>query len=306
MTEKVPAQNRISTSPSEFLASLQMKVEEDRDLEREKNKRKLRERSVNELKYTDIPFIPDVEVHRSVGRSDNTLRVQVPEHPRANQSPNIRDEYGIFKDNEVILQGDLKGNEIMAIGKVVDIDDPIIRVALIEGSSSLVNLRQQLPPAKNVSIGTVLNTVPYERELEAIQLAKNHWIESLLVGNEPIGFSHQRVNNTRHLDEELYENNQQSEGIKKALQAENLACLQGPPGTGKSRVIIELARRMVIAGNRVLVAAETNAAVDNILVGSSEERLTDENIIHSCICFCGDEDSIACDYHTARKLNDHS
>jgi DNA replication ATP-dependent helicase Dna2 len=48
--------------------------------------------------------------------------------------------------------------------------------------------------------------------------------------------------------------------------ADNPAVLiQGPPGTGKTHVIAALIRAFVSRGQRVLVAAQTNTAVDNVL-----------------------------------------
>jgi superfamily I DNA and/or RNA helicase len=123
--------------------------------------------------------------------------------------------------------------------------------------------------------------VTYDRQLEAVEDAQNHPIASILTGSESIQFSHQRVANTRELDESLYKNKRQKKGIEKALNAEILACLQGPPGTGKTRVIVELARRLALADKRVLIAAETNAAVDNILIGSSDEFEADtDSLLH--------------------------
>jgi hypothetical protein len=57
----------------------------------------------------------------------------------------------------------------------------------------------------------------------------------------------------------------QEEAVRKALSAPDLCLIQGPPGTGKTTVIAEICLRIALAGGRVLVASQTNLAVDNAL-----------------------------------------
>ncbi|MBL8975940.1 MAG: AAA family ATPase, partial [Myxococcales bacterium] len=57
----------------------------------------------------------------------------------------------------------------------------------------------------------------------------------------------------------------QQEAVRKALVAPDLCLIQGPPGTGKTTVIAELCLRVALQGGRVLVASQTNLAVDNAL-----------------------------------------
>lgn len=57
----------------------------------------------------------------------------------------------------------------------------------------------------------------------------------------------------------------QAEAVTKALAAPDLCLIQGPPGTGKTTVIAELCLRVTAEGGRVLVASQTNLAVDNAL-----------------------------------------
>lgn len=58
---------------------------------------------------------------------------------------------------------------------------------------------------------------------------------------------------------------EQREFVKKALATPDFAFLDGPPGSGKTTVILELIAQYVLRGQKVLLTASTNAAVDNIL-----------------------------------------
>ena len=57
----------------------------------------------------------------------------------------------------------------------------------------------------------------------------------------------------------------QRDAVAKALAAPDLCLIQGPPGTGKTTVISEICLRATRDGKRVLVASQTNLAVDNAL-----------------------------------------
>lgn len=60
-------------------------------------------------------------------------------------------------------------------------------------------------------------------------------------------------------------NEGQREAVAKALAAPDLCLIQGPPGTGKTTVIADICLRAARDGKRVLVASQTNLAVDNAL-----------------------------------------
>jgi len=60
-------------------------------------------------------------------------------------------------------------------------------------------------------------------------------------------------------------NAEQREAVTRALAARDFLLIQGPPGTGKTAVVAEIVRRAVARGQRVLLAAFTNQAVDNAL-----------------------------------------
>jgi ATP-dependent RNA/DNA helicase IGHMBP2 len=60
-------------------------------------------------------------------------------------------------------------------------------------------------------------------------------------------------------------NAEQRASVNFALSARDVALIHGPPGTGKTRTVVELARRAVRRGDKVLACGPSNMAVDNLL-----------------------------------------
>ncbi len=60
-------------------------------------------------------------------------------------------------------------------------------------------------------------------------------------------------------------NTEQREAVARALAARDFLLVKGPPGTGKTAVVAGIVRRAVARGQRVLLAAFTNQAVDTML-----------------------------------------
>lgn len=81
----------------------------------------------------------------------------------------------------------------------------------------------------------------------------------ILFGDAPLVGSPLAV---QPLDEAL--NEAQRQAVEYALGDAPIALIHGPPGTGKTRTLVEVIRQLVLRGERVLVSAASNAAVDHL------------------------------------------
>jgi superfamily I DNA and/or RNA helicase len=72
----------------------------------------------------------------------------------------------------------------------------------------------------------------------------------------------------------------QRAAVDAALRSGDLALIHGPPGTGKTRTLVEVVRQRVRRGERVLCAAPSNPAVDNLGLRLAEAGLRTVRLGH--------------------------
>src|SRR5947208_87736 len=107
----------------------------------------------------------------------------------------------------------------------------------------------------------------YDTNLVHVRTVKNllRWLQAgvhlreLVAGKLRPQFS--KLSVARRLDF----NAEQNLAFERALQMQDYLLVQGPPGTGKTSVIAEIVKRLCQQGQRVMLAAFTNQAVDNML-----------------------------------------
>jgi ATP-dependent RNA/DNA helicase IGHMBP2 len=72
----------------------------------------------------------------------------------------------------------------------------------------------------------------------------------------------------------------QSAWVKTVWKGQPFALLHGPPGTGKTTTLLTLIEGLVSSGKRVLVTAQSNAAVDWLLLGCANRAMEAVRIGH--------------------------
>jgi superfamily I DNA and/or RNA helicase len=105
------------------------------------------------------------------------------------------------------------------------------------------------------------------RQRQALDRARNargdrlaHLRAILLGQREPVFAGPAELN---FFDAKLDES--QRNAVAFALNSSDIAVIHGPPGTGKTTTLVELIRQAVRRGDKVLVCAPSNLAVDNVL-----------------------------------------
>ena len=108
-------------------------------------------------------------------------------------------------------------------------------------------------------------SVVYDKQREAVAAlrtgqTRNPVLLSVLVDHHVASIEPTRDKPSEELDED------QEAAFRKALGVQDMLLVVGPPGTGKTRVISQVARSCAFGAGKVLVASQSNRAVDNVLV----------------------------------------
>jgi hypothetical protein len=193
----------------------------------------------------------------------------------------IRRRFGVGVDHEVaVLCTPTEGDDFEVYQGTITATSPTtLEIELDIENADRSTVRTALETAHNLHVAGIHDPTVFNREREALrEIPRRSALWGIVTGERPATFGADDAANTEPLDMALYGNEKQATAIDEALQADDVYCVQGPPGTGKTRFIVELIRRLVAAGNKVLVTAETNTAVDNILMGSGD-RPSDNSLL---------------------------
>lgn len=91
------------------------------------------------------------------------------------------------------------------------------------------------------------------------------WLFNIKKARKPCKDSLIKIADEDFLNQDLVKNKNQKEAVLKMLNIQDVGLIQGPPGTGKTTVIAEIVYQAVRRGMKVLIASQSNDAVDNAL-----------------------------------------
>ncbi|TYT62256.1 DEAD/DEAH box helicase [Natrialba swarupiae] len=271
--------SRKTIDSNSFCADLEEYIGNERDATRQANEGRAQSNTAREIYVNGGNAIPTVEYR---GQDGEQLRLEA--QPLTDESDDrddwayyVPNTFGIYQGNEILLHGD---GDVFPLPATVETIHGLRFTASIHWSDveSSNSVRHHLSNDADLGISLLLNTVPTDRELEAVaELQKDAFLD-VLTGQRPITFTNGATAQSMQADDDL--NQEQQLASELALLADDVFCIHGPPGTGKTRTLIEIVRRAVEAGERVLVCADSNQAVDNIVVGESTVNDPDDSSLH--------------------------
>lgn len=216
--------------------------------------------SLKQLKAEGLALHPIIVVKKNFGYAD---------YPEISFRLNFPPEANLFKDGaaiECFITGEepVKGVLISLDGKngefrlfAPDFPD------WIEDNGVGIKLA---PDARTTSImKKVLNELESNKHL--FQLFEQLHTENTIVEPTPV------INNSTlsFVNKNLNESQQQA--VKAITQNESITIVHGPPGTGKTTTLIEAIIQLIHAGEKVLVSAPSNTAVDHISKGLIQQGI---------------------------------
>jgi DNA replication ATP-dependent helicase Dna2 len=207
----------------------------------------------------------DSEERRHAGHALGNLQLAAP--PRQTESGDW--EYAFRCKNHSELR---EGDQVL-LSEGDPVESPVVSGRVLELSDKGISVWAREYLAEPRLIDGYSSEIVYDRTVRNLwRWLKSgaEWRSRVIGARRPAFLTRRPVT-----DLPSHFNDEQREAVERALAASDFLLIQGPPGTGKTRVVAEIARQATLRGERVLVAAFTNQAVDNVLLRLSEVGIHD-------------------------------
>lgn len=276
-----PRAERDRRESGEIVSELRGFVESQKEAERTEARARFARLPIEQFRRTAgaIPALVPAGIHvDEYGQQSVHLRVPTDD---LDGPVDVPDEFGIYPGSEVLVgaDGDLEGFPREA--EVLEIEGRQLELGVYWNRNGGGGPREdpfRLESDHRFTVGELLNPVPFERQLDAIDAVGNDERKAgVLSGDTAPGFD----SSLDHSVRKGRLNNYQYRAVQNALRATDVYCIHGPPGTGKTRTLVEIIETACAEGERVLACAQSNQAVDNLLVGDSTLEEPDESSLHA-------------------------
>jgi len=269
-----------------FFDELRETVRDERAAERDGTREAHADAELGQLigeRAVDGPFVLVSTTAYSDRPAD--VRVQYAPDDGVPADVDLVSAFDLYPDNHVLL--DAFDDALPLPARVASVDGPVVTLRPAwERVDDPERTAAALEETDPFWLRGLLNPVPYARRLEAVDAVWDTPAKRrLLTGERDLSVS--RPPSRRRADLAL--DDHQSRALALAVAADDVLCIHGPPGTGKTRTLAAVVAESVARGERVLVTAHSNQAVDNLLVGDSTPDEPDEASLHGVL---GDDPNV--------------
>ncbi len=180
------------------------------------------------------------------------------------------------KDNVALPETEIKVGDVVLVSCRHPLRDGILGTVVEKSKRRLkVAFESMLPLGwknKPLRIDLFCNDVTFQRMKEALSAVKAG--RSVFSTSVLLGMSAGKIRTHKHMKIKFFNrklNESQRLAVVRALTTKPLFLIHGPPGTGKTTTCVEIVKQFAVRGARILVCADSNTAVDNLV-----ERLADK------------------------------
>lgn len=173
--------------------------------------------------------------------------------------------YLIKFGRNTIIETEINVGDEVLINKEDKIETDFKGIVVEKGSRYLVVATNKLLPKdfKVVRVDLYASDITYKRQIENLQNLSENGKKVLSYILENIQLKDEDKENFKPLDKGL--NEVQKKAVSKSLSSSTFFLIHGPFGTGKTRTLVEYILQEVKKGKKLLVSADSNIAVDNIV-----------------------------------------
>lgn len=291
-TPEAVAQDREASPPNrpleideegDIFEELRLFIQREREAERDAARQRFDQLDIDQYASGGtggISHLVSAGLHvDSYGQQAVRLRIPSDEIPDG-ESVDIPSDYQLYPGTEVLIDTRTPSEGFPVEAEILNIDGRQLDVGVYWNRSSAKGKAESVfkdGADRGFAVGELLNPVPSDRELDAVNEIEDHERKRrVLTGEATPGFDSALETNLSKAGL----NTHQYRAAEKALQAEDVYCIHGPPGTGKTRTLIKILRTASADTNRILACADSNQAVDNLLIGDSTQDNPDPRSLH--------------------------
>jgi len=187
---------------------------------------------------------------------------------------NLGKYYVYLRRDKEIRNTEIKAGDVVLVSHKDPLKEPSLTATVYYvGKNYVILFFEKKPSSKffkrTLRIDLYVNETTYARMKEALLKVKkkdiSYPLDVLLGHREPLKLkTQQTIKSFPFFNKNL--NEVQKRAVIKAVREEKeLFLIHGPPGTGKTTTLVEIALQLAERGNKVLISADSNTAVDNFL-----------------------------------------